>query len=91
MYELHNLYFVFYTVYNKSGPLQWCKISDAKKFTNGLISDDKGIPIDTNCKADPCTGTVPTKMMVQRAAKIRQKKNIWVQVHHLQAKVMVLK
>ena len=38
-----------------SGPLQWCKISDAKKFTNGLISDDKGIPIDTNCKADPCT------------------------------------
>ena len=57
MYELHNLYFVFYTVYNKSGPLQWCKISDAKKFTNGLISDDKGIPIDTNCKADPCTGT----------------------------------
>ena len=30
---------------------------------------------------------VPTKMMVQRAAKIRQKKNIWVQVqvHHLQA------
>ena len=22
---------------------------------NGLISDDEGIPVVTNCKADPCT------------------------------------
>jgi hypothetical protein len=39
-----------------SGPLAWCKTADAKKFTNGLISDGQGVPVvGLTCKADPCT------------------------------------
>ena len=39
-----------------SDPLAWCKTADAKKFTNGLKSDSKGVPVvGLECNADPCT------------------------------------
>ena len=38
------------------GTLAWCKTADANKFTNGLISDSKGVPVvGLMCKANPCT------------------------------------
>ena len=34
-----------------SDPVAWCKVADAAKFTNGLISAKS----ESDCKADPCT------------------------------------